>query len=49
MKKIAIVLNIAIVASMSFIYMSHMFDVEISRLTTQVQIEKAVARALVNQ
>lgn len=49
MKKIAIVLNIIIIASMILIYANYLFDIEISRMTTQVHIEKAILQALVNQ
>lgn len=49
MKKLAVTLNIAVIIFMILTYVGHLFDTEISRLTAQVQIEKTVMQALIDQ
>lgn len=46
MKTVAIILNIAIVASMAMIYINHVHAAEIDHLRMLIQIEKAVGQAL---
>jgi hypothetical protein len=45
MKTVAIILNIAIVASMAMIYINHVHAAEIDHLRMLIQIEKTVLEA----
>jgi hypothetical protein len=49
MKILAVATNFAVIVAMILIYVNHVHSAETDRLLTQIQIERAVASALINQ
>ena len=49
MKTFVVAVNLAILAAMALVYTNHVYGETVQQLETQVQIERAVAQALLNQ